>query len=124
MLKRLFIFFTIGAFCVISLTIAGLTLPTGSPDSTLFSAAKGATRSDDVVWDLRLHEHSKGDFLIRDGRLYLRIQTIHHHFIDDTVSRIAWTPQKLAELLHDHPEIASYLPDSGKPDGGIAWLQN
>jgi len=105
------------------LVIAGLTLPTGSPDSPLFSAAKGSSRFDDEVWGSRLPEHPTGDFLIRDGKLYLRIQTIHHRFIDDTVSIPEWTPQKLSELLHDHPELASYLPDSARPDGGIAWLK-
>src|SRR5258708_6176981 len=101
--KRLFIIFTLAAFCVIVVTLAGLTLPTGSPDSPLFSAAKGSSRIDDEVWGSRLPEHPNGDYLIRDGKLYLKVQTIHHHFIDDRVSRIEWTPQKLAELLHGHP---------------------
>jgi hypothetical protein len=124
MLKRFAIVFTIGAVSVVALLIAGLTLPTGKPGTVLYYAAKSTfpLRAMDMVWSSNLPEHPTGDFLLHDGRLYLKVQTIYHHFIDDGVSFTHWTPERLSALLREHPELAPYFPDSGKPDGGIAWL--
>jgi hypothetical protein len=71
----------------------------------------------------RLRSENENDFLIENGKLYLKVQMIHHGFIDDTVSRLEWTPEKLSVLLQGHPDLTSYLPDSQKSDGGIVWLK-
>jgi hypothetical protein len=105
------------------LLLTGLTFPTDKPGTVLYVAARSPSRFDDELWSSRLPEHPTGDFLLHDGKLYLKVQTIYHHFIDNTVSRTEWTPVRLSALLREHPDLAAYFPDSGKPDGGIAWLK-
>ena len=123
MLKRLLTVVFITAVCLIALLIGGLTLPSGKPGTALYAAAKSPTRFSDELWGSRLPDHPTGDFLIHNGKLYLKVQTIYHHFIDDSVSMIEWTPERLSALLRDHPDLAPYVPDSTRPDGGIAWLK-
>jgi hypothetical protein len=108
---------------IIGLLFAGMALPTGKPDSALYVAAKSQARHDDQLWGSRLPQRPTGDFLVQDGKLYLRVQTIYHHFLDDTVSKTEWTPDRLSTLLRKHPDLAAYLPDAQRSDGGIEWLK-
>ncbi len=99
--------FIIAGVGIIGLLLAGFALPTGKPGSALYVAAKSPTRHDDQVWGSRLPQRPTGDFLIQDGKLYLRVQTIYHHFLDDTVSMTDWTPGRLSALLREHPDVAA-----------------
>lgn len=125
MANRLLISLGIGGICLGAAVLAGLTFPTDRPGTALFVAAKGSipTLSGDMLWSSDLPDRPTGDFLVHKGKLYLKVETIYHHFLDDSVGFADWTPERLTLLLRLHPEVAPYMPDSQKPDCGITWLK-
>jgi hypothetical protein len=121
--KRLLTILMTGLSGLAALLVAGLMLPTGKPGTALYVAAKSQTPFGDQLWSSSLPEHPTGDFLLSSGKLYLKVETVYHHFIDDSVAFTEWTPKRLDALLRDHPDLAPYLPDSGRSDQGITWLK-
>jgi hypothetical protein len=64
------------------------------------------------------------DYVIHDGRLFLKYQETRSAVLLVTGGRfIQWTPEKLQELRAGHPEVEHYLPDPSKADGGIPWFE-
>ncbi len=98
-------------------------LPTGKPSAALYVAVKSTSPFDDHLWSYDLPEHQTGDFLLSGGKLYLKVETVHHHFVDDSVAFTGWTPERLSALLRNHPDLTPYFPDSSRADGGITWLK-
>lgn len=123
MLKRLLTILVIGLIGLGALLVAGLMLPTGKPGTALYVAAKSTTPFGDQLWSSSLPEHPTSDFVLSSGKLYLKVETVYHHFIDDSVAFTEWTPERVSALLHDHPDLAPYLPDSSRSGGGITWLE-
>jgi hypothetical protein len=52
------------------------------------------------------------DYVVRDGRLYLRVQTVRHSpLLVSFVSFGHWDAQKIEKLRRAHPELERYWPD-------------
>ena len=120
---RLLNILLIGLVGLAALLIAGLMLPTGKPGTALYVAAKSTTPFDDHLWGSSLPEHPTGDFLLSGGKLYLKVEIVYHHFIDDSVAFTGWTPERLSALLRNHPDLAPLFPDSSRSDEGVVWLK-
>jgi hypothetical protein len=62
------------------------------------------------------------DFMIREGRLYLRRQTVRHGLVATSVSHGDWTIQKLREFRRRNLELEVFWPDPAALNGGVAWI--
>ncbi|MGH6880066.1 MAG: hypothetical protein ACREFM_04050 [Hypericibacter sp.] len=62
-------------------------------------------------------------YLVEDGRLYLRSQTSQaFQPFDVRVDSMHWNAAMLTELVRQHPELRTLLPDPDAPGGGIRWF--
>lgn len=74
---------------------------------------------------LTRHEDSSSEYLVQDGTLYLRIQTVRHSIIlVSCVSFDQWDTEKIAKFRDAHPELEDYWLARDLPDGGVRWLHS
>ena len=116
------ILFSAGLPCLV---ILALTMVPVTAESALFIAATSPDRHTERVFGSELPDHPNGDFIIRHGKLYLKVQGTRSALVLVTLlSRYDWTASKLKKLRVEHPEIERYLPEPTKNNGGIAWTSN
>lgn len=107
------------------LVLLALTIVPVTAETALFIAATSPDRHTERIFGSQLPDHPNNDFLIRDGKLYLKIQGTRSALVLTTfLSRYDWTISKFKKLRVEHPEIERYLPDSTKENGGIVWIPN
>lgn len=64
------------------------------------------------------------DHLVRDGKLYLKVQVERPGLILATaVSFGNWDAAKVSRFRSEHPELESYWPDPERAGGGVTWLR-
>ncbi len=64
------------------------------------------------------------DYVVRDGRLYLRVQTIWHSpFVVSFGGSGEWDVRGIEEFRRAHPELEGYWPDPGQAGGGVRWAK-
>jgi hypothetical protein len=63
------------------------------------------------------------EYIVRDGRLYLRVQALRFAAVLVTgVQSTRWDEEKIVAFRSTHPELEKYWSDKEKPDGGVRWL--
>ena len=63
------------------------------------------------------------EYLIRDGSLYLRIQSQRNLIVLMGVSVDDWDADRIHAFRRAHPDLEKYWPDLDRPDGGVKWLR-
>lgn len=63
------------------------------------------------------------DYVVHDGKLYLRVQTTRpSNWLVTYVGFDRWDVAKVKQFREDHPELETYWPDRTREDGGVTWL--
>lgn len=97
------------------------TIPVGPRTIIYESVAEQGPMDHDVVV---VEDNPRGDYLVRDNKLYLRTQETRGALVLVTfVSQTRWTAQKIQELRRAHPELEPYWPEPQAPDGGVQWVR-
>lgn len=63
------------------------------------------------------------DYVVRDGKLYLRVRVVHFTPILTGLSDTNWDEARIRAFRARHPELEEYWPDPKRPDGGVRWLR-
>jgi len=89
-------------------------------------ADMGTLEYPDPTFSVRQSRFSTGpDHIIRNGKLYLRIQSTRPSIVlVTTVDHVKWDPKLIAEYRSEHPQLESLWPDATKDNGGVLWLRH
>ena len=97
--------------------------PTGALYRAATSAGPPAWKMDvDVCWGDNNFWLVPSDYVVRDGKLYLRIQTQRSLGIL-IASQDEWDAARISAFRLAHPELEGYWPDASRSDGGVMWLR-
>jgi hypothetical protein len=77
----------------------------------------------DICWGDEKFLLVPPDYIIRDGNLYLRIQSQMNLVILMGVSDDEWDDDRVGTFRQAHPDLEAYWPDRSRPDGGVKWLR-
>jgi hypothetical protein len=63
------------------------------------------------------------DHLVRDGKLYLRVQIDRNLVLLNGVSADTWDEPRIVAFRTAHPDLEDHWPDAERPDGGVTWVR-
>jgi hypothetical protein len=94
-------------------------------ENALFGSVSAPYSHDDSLFSSRLPNQLRGDFIVHEDKLYLKIQGLQLSIIGvPVVTRYDWTLAKLKKFRAEHPELDRYFPDPAKPNAGVQWILN
>lgn len=62
------------------------------------------------------------DHVVRDVRLYLKVQTAWYIPVADLVRFTSWDAKGVEEFRRRHPELEGCWPSPERPGGGVPWI--
>jgi hypothetical protein len=62
------------------------------------------------------------DHVVRDGRLYLKVQTAWYIPVADLGRFTYWDASHVEEFRRRHPELEGCWPSPERPGGGVRWI--
>jgi hypothetical protein len=62
------------------------------------------------------------DYVVRDERLYLKVQSAWYVPVADMVGFTYWDANSVEKFRSRHPELESYWPSPEQPGGGVRWI--
>jgi hypothetical protein len=115
------------AFLLLLLMMALIVVP-WSPANAVYCAVTDPARAwpgvqDEYVTPCESATRFWPDHLVRDGKLYLKVQEVRYNFLLPFVSFGDWDAEKVGAFRRLHPELDGYWPAPGLPDGGVTWLR-
>lgn len=66
---------------------------------------------------------SKAEYLVTNGRLYLRKDRRQTIILLSCFWSYNWNASSIAQFRKEHPELEHLWPDPIRPDGGVKWIE-
>jgi hypothetical protein len=108
------LFFILNYCCHVSTTYCAVT------DSATSWGSVADTFTTEEVLALSVPDH-----VVRDGKLYLKVQVTRPSMLLVTFVGFGdWDAERIRVFRQQHPELEMYWPDKERPDGGVKWLRS
>jgi hypothetical protein len=110
---------------ILPLVAARCLMPPGSPPNVTYCSvsdpANSWHRAKDICTTYKHWPLWPPDHLVREGRLYLRVQTLWCTELFDALHQTPWDANKIESFRRSHQDLERYWPSAEEPGGGVSW---